>query len=43
MLRGVANQIASGLVTTVYPVQVATVQSDGTLILINVIPRSHQA
>ena len=33
MLRGVADQIAFGLVTTVYPVQVATVQSDGTLIL----------
>jgi hypothetical protein len=33
MLRSVADQIASGLVTTVYPIQVATVQGDGTLIL----------
>ena len=33
MLRSVADQIASGLVTTVYPIQVATVQGDGTIVL----------
>lgn len=33
MLRGIANQIAGGLVTTVYPIKVAAVQGDGTLML----------
>lgn len=33
LLRSVADQIASGLVTTVYPIQVATVQADGTFVL----------
>lgn len=33
MLRSIADQIAAGLVTTVYPIQVMTVQADGTLVL----------
>ncbi|CAM3158430.1 hypothetical protein SPAN111604_07385 [Sphingomonas antarctica] len=33
MLRGAANQIASGLLTTIYPMKVAAVQSDGSLLL----------
>lgn len=33
MLRGAANQIASGLVTTIYPIKVAAVQPDGSLVL----------
>lgn len=33
MLRGAANQIASGLVTTIYPIKVAAVQPDGSMVL----------
>lgn len=33
LLRGAADSIATGLVTAVYPVQVAAIQPDGTMIL----------
>lgn len=33
LLRTAADKVASGLVTTIYPIQVAMVQADGTLIL----------
>jgi hypothetical protein len=33
LLRAAADKIASGLVTTIYPIQVAGVQGDGTVIL----------
>lgn len=33
LLRGAADSIATGLVTAVYPIQVAAVQPDGTMIL----------
>ena len=33
LLRAAANQIATGLVTTIYPIKVAAVQADGTLML----------
>ncbi|HMO75784.1 MAG TPA: CsgG/HfaB family protein [Sphingopyxis sp.] len=33
LLRGAADKIASGLVTTIYPIQVAAVQPDGIFVL----------
>lgn len=33
LLRGAAESIATGLVTSIYPIQVAAVQPDGTMIL----------
>lgn len=33
LLRSAADKVASGLVTTIYPIQVAAVQGDGSLIL----------
>lgn len=33
LLRGAADKVASGLVMTIYPIQVAAVQPDGTLVL----------
>lgn len=33
LLRSAADRVATGLVTTIYPIQVAAVQGDGTLVL----------
>lgn len=33
LLRSTADQIATGLVTTIFPIQVAAIQGDGTIIL----------
>ena len=33
LLRGAADKIAAGLVTTVYPIQIAAVQPDGVIVL----------
>lgn len=33
LLRSAADKVATGLVTTLYPIQIAAVQSDGTIVL----------
>ena len=33
LLRGAAEKVATGLVTSIYPIQIAAVQGDGTIVL----------